>query len=60
MDPAGAGIPGTVGEYGWAGAAATWMCIDPAEELYAVMMMQLLNCPYPVQREFAQVLYGAL
>ncbi|MDA3956568.1 serine hydrolase [Oceanispirochaeta sp.] len=60
MNPSLAGIPGSRGEYGWSGAAATWMCIDPAEELYAVMMLQLADCPYPLQREFAQILYGAL
>jgi len=60
MNPALAGIPGSMDEYGWEGAATTWMCIDPEEELYAVMMLQLLNCPYPLQREFAQVMYGSL
>ena len=60
VNPAEAGIPGTSGEYGWGGAAATWMCIDPAEDMYAVLMLQLLDCPYPLQREFAQVIYGAL
>jgi len=60
MNPAQAGIPGSMDEYGWEGAATTWMCIDPEEELYAVMMLQFLNCPYPLQREFAQVMYGSL
>lgn len=60
MNPSLTGIPGSMGEYGWSGAAATWMCIDPMEDLYAVLMLQLLDCPYPLQREFAQVMYGTL
>jgi CubicO group peptidase (beta-lactamase class C family) len=60
MNPQQAGFPGSLGEYGWGGAATTWMCIDPAKEMYAVLMLQLLNCPYPIQKEFAQVLYAGL
>lgn len=60
MNPQQAGFPGSLGEYGWSGAATTWMCIDPAKEMYAVLMLQLLNCPYPIQKEFAQLLYAGL
>lgn len=31
---------GSVGEFGWDGAAGTWMAIDPKENLYAVYMVQ--------------------
>jgi CubicO group peptidase (beta-lactamase class C family) len=31
---------GTIGEYGWAGAASTYFWIDPAEELIGVQMAQ--------------------
>ena len=32
--------PGSVGEYGWSGAAGTTFWVDPKEQLYAIYMMQ--------------------
>jgi CubicO group peptidase (beta-lactamase class C family) len=36
-----AGLPGTVGEYGWAGNAGTLFWIDPKEDLIAIYMVQV-------------------
>ena len=36
-----AGLPGSVGEYGWAGNAGTLFWIDPAEQLIAMYMVQV-------------------
>jgi CubicO group peptidase (beta-lactamase class C family) len=33
-------LPGSAGEYGWAGAAGTLFWIDPAEQLIAIYMIQ--------------------
>jgi len=35
-----AALPGSVGEYGWSGAAGTTFWVDPKEQLYAVYMVQ--------------------
>jgi CubicO group peptidase (beta-lactamase class C family) len=32
--------PGSIGEYGWSGAAGTTFWVDPKEELYAIYMVQ--------------------
>ena len=40
VDPAAAGIPGSVGEFGWCGVMGTWVLMDPAEGLTAVYMHQ--------------------
>lgn len=40
MDPAAAGSNSGVGEFGWSGAAGTWMEIDPTDKLSAVFVMQ--------------------
>ena len=40
MDVAATGIPGSVGEFGWAGAAKTYFWVDPAEQLVGVLMTQ--------------------
>jgi CubicO group peptidase (beta-lactamase class C family) len=33
-------VPGSVGDYFWAGAYGTYFWVDPEQELYAVLMMQ--------------------
>ncbi len=42
IDPARRGRPGSVGQFGWTGAAATWYFIDPPQELVAILLMQHL------------------
>jgi CubicO group peptidase (beta-lactamase class C family) len=50
--PGMAPFPGSVGNYYWGGAAGTTFWVDPAERLYAVLMIQA-----PVQREHYRVLF---
>ena len=45
-------FPGTVGNYYWSGAAGTSFWVDPAERLFAVLMIQA-----PVQREHYRLLF---
>lgn len=40
LDPAKALNNGSIGEFGWLGAAGSWMQIDPVEKLSAVFVMQ--------------------
>ena len=40
LDVAATGGPGSVGEFGWAGAAKTYYWVDPAEQLVGVLMTQ--------------------
>jgi CubicO group peptidase (beta-lactamase class C family) len=40
LDPAATGGSGSVGEFGWAGAAKTYYWVDPAEQLVGVFMAQ--------------------
>jgi CubicO group peptidase (beta-lactamase class C family) len=42
MDPAATGGPGSVGEYGWLGAAKTYFWVDPVEDLVGVLMTQYM------------------
>ena len=48
-------FPGSVGNYYWSGAAGTSFWVDPAERLYAVLMIQA-----PVQREHYRLLFRDL
>jgi len=36
-----AALPGSLGEYGWAGNAGTLFWIDPKEQLIAIYMVQV-------------------
>jgi CubicO group peptidase (beta-lactamase class C family) len=48
-------FPGSVGTYFWGGAAGTTFWVDPAERLFAVLMIQA-----PGQREYYRVLFRDL
>ncbi len=56
-----AGVPGSAGEFMWAGYAGTYFWVDPKEEIVAVYMTQ---APSPIRayyrRLFKQLVYGAL
>jgi CubicO group peptidase (beta-lactamase class C family) len=61
MDPAQTLIPGSAGEYAWGGAAGTAFWIDPAEDLIAILMIQVLpSSAYPVRRELRTLVYAAI
>jgi CubicO group peptidase (beta-lactamase class C family) len=59
--PGVAGVPGSAGEFMWAGYAGTYFWVDPKEEIAAVLMTQ---APSPVRayyrRLFKQLVYGAI
>lgn len=53
--------PGSVGIYGWGGAASTQFWIDPAENMFGIFMTQFMPAGYyPVAREFRVAAYQAL
>jgi CubicO group peptidase (beta-lactamase class C family) len=61
MDVAKTLITGSAGEYAWGGAATTSFWIDPAEELIAIFMTQVLpSSAYPIRRELRTMVYAAI
>ncbi|WP_238313590.1 serine hydrolase domain-containing protein [Methylobacterium crusticola] len=60
-EPGIAGVPGSKGEFMWAGYAGTFFWVDPKEDLAVVMMTQ---APGPsrahYRREIKQLVYGAI
>ncbi|NHN29078.1 serine hydrolase domain-containing protein [Paenibacillus agricola] len=61
MDPAAGGINGSIGEFGWAGLAGSWVLIDPLEQLSVVYMQQMLPSLEPyIHPRMRAVIYGAL
>jgi CubicO group peptidase (beta-lactamase class C family) len=61
MSPASNGALGSVGDYGWGGAASTVFSVDPAEELIFILMTQLLpSSTYPIRRQLRATVYQTL
>ena len=61
LDPVANKVPSTVGELSWGGAASTAFWVDPAEEVTAVFLTQLLpSSTLPVRSQLRQLVYQAL
>ena len=54
-------ILGSIGNYGWGGAANTNFWIDPQEELIGILMLQFMpSDTYPIVPDFRNLTYQAL
>ena len=51
---------GSVGEFGWAGAAATYFLVDPKNDLTAVLMSQVLGAENTLNKNFVKTIYQNL
>ena len=61
VDPAKAQIMSSKGEYGWGGMASTVFWVDPAEDLTAIFLTQLIpSSAYPLRRELRVLVNQAL
>ncbi|MGH2461617.1 MAG: serine hydrolase domain-containing protein [Chloroflexota bacterium] len=60
IDVAQSGIPGTAGTYTWQGAAGTDFWIDPAEELFGILLIQVLPGPHRPGEVLRVLTYQAL
>jgi CubicO group peptidase (beta-lactamase class C family) len=60
LDPAATGGPGSVGEYGWAGAAKTYYWVDPVEELVGVLMTQYMVGMEMPEQDLRALTYQAI
>ncbi len=60
LDVAASNGPGSVGEFGWAGAAKTYYWVDPVEDLVGVFMAQYMTGPEQPDRTFRSVVYQAV
>lgn len=60
MDAAKSRSLGSVGSFGWGGAAATNFWVDPEEDIIGLFMTQLMQNPYPVIQEFHVLVYQTI
>lgn len=60
MDPARFGNLGSVGEFGWSGAALTHFIVDPKEDLVAIYATQLMGSDFSIRAEWSTLLYQSI
>ncbi|MGI9612535.1 MAG: serine hydrolase domain-containing protein [Acidimicrobiales bacterium] len=60
VDVAQSAGPGSIGEYGWAGAAKTYYWVDPSEELLGLFMSQYMTGIEQPDRDFRSLVYQAI
>jgi CubicO group peptidase (beta-lactamase class C family) len=60
LDVAQTGGTGSVGEYGWAGAAKTYYWVDPVEDLVGVLMTQYMTGVLFPERDLRSLAYQAI
>lgn len=61
VDPVKAKVPGSVGDFGWGGAASTNFTVDPAEDLSYVVMTQLMpSSTWPIRSQLKQLVFQSL
>ena len=55
------GVPGSAGDYYWAGAFRTYFWVDPKEDMFVILMAQT---PGPIRRHYRglmrELVYQAL
>lgn len=61
LDPARAGVPGSVGDFSWGGMASTFFWIDPLHDLSVLFFTQLSpSSSYPARAHLKALVHGAL
>ena len=60
MDVAASAGPGSIGEYGWAGAAKTYYWVDPAENLVGLFMAHYMTGVESPDRNLRSLVYQAI
>jgi CubicO group peptidase (beta-lactamase class C family) len=60
LNVAESAMPGSVGEFGWAGAARTYFWVDPREELIGILMTQYMLGADRPDKDFQVLAYQAL
>ena len=53
-------LPGSVGDYSWSGIYGTFFWVDPAEDLFAILMMQSPEMRIPYRLVMRDMVYQAI
>ena len=61
IDQVGAMMPSSIGSFSWGGMASTFFWIDPKEDLFSILLTQLIpSGRYPIRPQAQTLVYAAL
>jgi len=60
QDVAASGTPGSVGQFGWAGAASTYVIMDPRQDLVAILLTQYMPSDSRLRDLWQTLVYQAI
>lgn len=61
IDPVTAKVPGSMGDFGWGGAASTFFWVDPVEDITCTFMTQLIpSSTHPIRSQLKQLVHQAI
>jgi CubicO group peptidase (beta-lactamase class C family) len=60
LDPAQAGNLGSKGQFGWGGAATTWVIIDPKEDMISIFLTQYMPMDINIVGRFQTLVYQSI
>ena len=60
MNPAHSGNIGSIGQFGWGGAATTWVIIDPKEDMVSLYFTQYMPMEFAIVNRFQTLVYQAI
>lgn len=60
IDQAALGNLGSLGQFGWAGAATTWVVMDPEEDMVSILMTQFMPTDFDIYKRWQAMVYQAL
>ena len=61
IDQVRSAIPASMGSYSWGGMASTFFWIDPKEELFSILLTQLIpSGRYPIRPQAQTLVYAAI
>jgi CubicO group peptidase (beta-lactamase class C family) len=60
VDPPASGNLGSVGQFGWAGAATTWVIMDPKEKMVALLLAQHMPIDFRFSYTWQTLVYQAI
>lgn len=60
VDPPASANLGSAGQFGWAGAATTWVIMDPKEKMVSVLLAQHMPIDFPFAYTWQTLVYQTL
>ncbi|MDC0598704.1 beta-lactamase family protein, partial [Gammaproteobacteria bacterium] len=60
VDQAASGNLGSIGQFGWAGAATTWVVMDPEEDMVSILLTQFMPTDFDFSSRWQTMVYQSI